>query len=175
VSFTGSIGFSHSRRRSAGPGAVGCVWRSRATSSGRRIPALGLSAWSQPRVCFSILKVCSMSNLRRNACQARSTPAGAGSVFDQHSHAGFGSPPRGRRSTSSRMTVPSMTGSLPTLGDHPKPAARSAHRTTPLDHVVGAARGRAVHRVSHLESQYLPRSSIHSRGTAPITSPGAAP
>jgi hypothetical protein len=40
--------------------------------------------------------VCSMSKRRRNACQQRSTSASEASVFDHHSHTGFGSPPLGR-------------------------------------------------------------------------------
>src|ERR1035441_7167486 len=50
----------------------------------------------QPRTCLNSRKVCSRSKRRKNACQSRSTSAGAAPVRDHHSHTGFGSRSPGR-------------------------------------------------------------------------------
>ncbi|MBD0695086.1 hypothetical protein BG452_03540 [Streptomyces sp. CBMA123] len=58
----------------------------------------------QPGVCLIILRKCSMSNLRRNACQARSVSAGPAVARDHHSHSGLGSPPLGGESAGQEVT-----------------------------------------------------------------------
>lgn len=75
-----------------------------------------LSAWgifgaAQPRVCFTILRGCSRSNLRRNAGHQRSMSAGAAEVDETQSKTGFGSRSPGRGSTLSRINVPCRRGS----------------------------------------------------------------
>lgn len=67
----------------------------------------------QPSVCLIIRKVCSRSNLRRNACQRRSTFSPDKTVADYHSQTGSESWPPGSRSTSRRINMPSMKGRSP--------------------------------------------------------------
>ena len=67
----------------------------------------------QPMTCLNILKVCSRSKRRRNACHIRSTSAGGAQVSEHHSHTGLGARSPGRWSTWRRISVPSMTGSGP--------------------------------------------------------------
>ena len=44
----------------------------------------------QPSTCLKNLNVCSMSNRRRNACQARSTSSAEVPAREDHSHSGSG-------------------------------------------------------------------------------------
>ncbi len=55
----------------------------------------------QPKVCFSMRKVCSISNRRRYACHKTATVAASRSTTEFYDHTGFGIEPLGNRSTSS--------------------------------------------------------------------------
>ncbi|KOG32812.1 hypothetical protein AQJ84_39245 [Streptomyces resistomycificus] len=68
------------------------------TSHVQRSPASG--EWSfgrvHPRVCFISRKVCSRSNLLRNACQRTSMPSPVRPVAEDHNQTGSGSSPSGQ-------------------------------------------------------------------------------
>ena len=89
-----------------------------------------------PRICLKNLNMCSISKRRRNACQARFTSAAEVPARDDHSHSGSGLRSPGRRSTCSRMRVPSMTGSSPSWFSHP---ARLASRWCSRPQAMAAA------------------------------------
>lgn len=60
----------------------------------------------QPRVCLNSRKVCSRSNRRRNACQARSTSASSAPVLEDHDHTAGAARSFDGCSTSSRINEP---------------------------------------------------------------------
>lgn len=74
-----------------------CVWTMR-ISHVQRSADSGARSFGRvhPRVCLNSRKVCSRSNLRRNACQSRSTSSALASVTEDHSHTGVGTRSPGR-------------------------------------------------------------------------------
>jgi hypothetical protein len=116
VSRAGRAGFSQGRRRSLAKGRARRSWVCAARMSQvQRSAACGVRIFGaiQPRVCLNSWRVCSRSKRRKNDCQHRSISAAVAPAAEDHSHNGFGSRSPGRRSTWSRIRVPSMTGSAP--------------------------------------------------------------
>ncbi|MCW2884773.1 MAG: hypothetical protein JWL58_1635 [Streptosporangiaceae bacterium] len=145
VSRPGSAGRSQGRRRSSARGRARRSWVWTVMISLVHQPAAsGLRIFGaiQPRTCLNRRKVCSRSNLHRNACQSRSTSVVVAPVPDHQSQTGLGSPPPGRWSTCSRITVPSMMGSSPWCSSQ---AASVRH------HPAGARRGRGPLRLRREE------------------------
>ncbi|GAA3709339.1 hypothetical protein GCM10022224_088610 [Nonomuraea antimicrobica] len=69
-----------------------------------------------------------------NACHIRSTSTGVAFTRDHHSHTGFGIAPLGRRSTSKRITVSSITGSSASSAQ----ATRRVNRGCSRSHATAA-------------------------------------
>jgi hypothetical protein len=75
---------------------------------------------------------CQIRTVVKNACQHRSTSSAVAPVREHHSHTGLGSRSPGSRSTCSRISVPSMTGSLPRWPSQaPRWVSRGAAGPTP--------------------------------------------